>query len=163
MQNIQDRHRYPWPCGRAGKITKDQILKQIKKLKPYKAPGPDSIPNIVLTKSADLLVDRLALIYKAILKKNLHYKPWKSFTTVVLCKPGKPHYDVPKAYRPIALLNMLWKVLAAVIADQITFLTENHQLLPKHHFRGRPTSEKINFSYYILLHLIPLILGVRKE
>jgi hypothetical protein len=72
------------------------------------------------------------------LEKNFQYKPWKSFTTVVLHKPRKPRYDTPKAYQLIALLNTMWKVLTAVLADQITFLTETHQLLPKHHFGGRP-------------------------
>jgi len=57
---------------------------------------------------------------------------------VVLCKPGKPRYDVPKAYRPIALLNTMWKVLMAIIADQITHISEKHCLLPNNHFGGRP-------------------------
>ena len=35
-------------------ITKEQIRRQLARLKPYKAPGPDGIPNIVLTKCAVL-------------------------------------------------------------------------------------------------------------
>ena len=136
--DTQEDEEYPKACSKAGKVTKDHIRKHLKKLKPYKAPGPDGIPNIVLTKNADLLIDRLHPIYEAMLDKNLHYSPWKTFTTVVLRKPGKPHYDIPKAYRPIALLNTMWKVLTAIVADQITFLTEKHQLLPKNHFGGRP-------------------------
>ena len=137
-QNPQEGMDYPKECSKAGKVTEEQIRKQLKKLKPYKAPGLDGIPNIVLTKNADLLVKRLLLIYVAMLDKNLQYSPWKTFTTVVLCKPGKPHYDVPKAYWLIALLSTMWKVLTAIVADQITFLTESHQLLPKNHFRGCP-------------------------
>jgi hypothetical protein len=93
------------PCFVADRLTKDHILRQLRKLKPYKAPGPDGIPNIVLTKCADTLLDRLLQIYSAIYEKKLQYDPWKHFTTVVLCKPGKPRYNIPKAYRPIALLN----------------------------------------------------------
>jgi len=137
-QDIQEDKEFPKMCSKVGKVTKDQIRKQLKKLKPYKAPGPDGIPNIVLTKNADILVDRLYPLYVAMLDKNLQYSPWKTFTTVVLRKPGKPHYDILKAYRPIALLNTMWKVLTAIVADQITFLTEKHQLLPKNHFGGRP-------------------------
>jgi hypothetical protein len=55
----------------------------------------------------------------------------------MLRKPGKPRYDVPKAYRPIVLLNTMWKVLAAIVANHISFLTEKHQLLPANHFGGR--------------------------
>ena len=131
----------------------EQILRQLKKLKPYKAPGPDGIPNIVMTKNADLLVERLHPIYIAMLDKSLHYKLWKSFTTVVLRKPGKPHYDVPKAYHPIALLNTMWKVITAIVADQITFLSEDHQLLPKHHFGGQPGRTTMDAMHLLALRI----------
>ena len=119
-------------------ITREQILRQLRRLKPYKAPGPDGIPNVVLTKCADIIVDRLFGIYNAMLELDLQYEPWKHFTTVVLRKPGKPRYDLPKAYRPIALLNTMAKVATAIVADHISHLTEKHQLLPAHHFGGRP-------------------------
>ena len=104
MPANQVEFEYPQACTKAGKVTKDQIRKQLKKVKPYKAPGPDGIPNIVLTKCSDLLIGRLHPIYVAMLDKDLQYKPWKSFTTVVLCKPGKPRYDIPKAYCRDSLL-----------------------------------------------------------
>jgi hypothetical protein len=72
------------------------------------------------------------------LERGLHYEPWKVSTTVVLHKLGKPRYDVPKAYRPIALLNTMWKVLTAIVANHITYLTEKHQLLLPNHFSRRP-------------------------
>jgi len=51
----------------------------------------------------------------------------------------KPRYDVPKAYRPITLLNTMWKeVLTVIVADQLTFLAEKHQFLPRNLFGGRP-------------------------
>jgi hypothetical protein len=120
------------------KITIEQILNQTWKLKPYKALGLDGIPNIVLTKCADLLAERLFHIYDTMFECGLMYKPWKEFTTVVLCKLGKPRYDILKAYRPITLLNMMWKLLTAIVAEQLTYTTEKHQLLPANHFGGRP-------------------------
>jgi len=60
------------------------------------------------------------------LESNLQYDPWKSFITVVLHKPGKPRYDIPKAYHPIALLNTMWKILMVILANHISFLTEKH-------------------------------------
>ena len=119
-------------------ITKEQVLRQLWRLKPYKAPGRDGIPNVVLVKCSDILADRLLGIYSAMLELNLQYEPWKCFTTVVLRKPGKPRYDLPKAYRPIALLNTMAKVLTAIVADHVSYLTKKHQLLPAHHFGGRP-------------------------
>jgi len=87
------------------------------------------------------------------LEKNLQYTPWKTFTTIVLHKPGKPHYDVPKAYRPMALLNTMWKVLSALVADQITFLTECHQLLPINHLGGRPGRTTTDAMHLLALRI----------
>ena len=108
-------------------------------MKPYKALGPDGIPNVVFTKCIDLFVERLLHISKAMLKHSLHYRPWKAFHMVMLCKPGKTRYDVAKAYQPVALLNTLWKLLAAIIAGKIMYHSEKSQLLPDHHFGGRPS------------------------
>jgi len=125
-------------CQGNVKITANQIQKQLQKLKPFKAPGLDGILNVVLTKCTDMLTSRLLSIYDTMFKSRLMYKPWKSFVTVVLRKLGKPRYNIPKAYRPIALLNTLWKVLMAIVVGQLTFVTEKHQLLLVNHFGGRP-------------------------
>ena len=144
---------YPKPVCELNNIPREQIKKQLAKLKPLKAPGPDGIPNIVLTKCANIITDRLYHIYKAILKMGLYYDPWKLSTTVVLRKPGKPRYDTPKAYRPIALLNTMSKVLTAIMADIMTFYTETHQLLPAHHFGGRP-GRTTSDAVHLLVHRI---------
>ena len=68
---------------------------------------------------------------------------------VVLRKPGKPRYDMPKAYRPIALLNMMWKVITAIITNHITYVTEKHQLLPANHFGGQPGQTTANAMHLL--------------
>jgi hypothetical protein len=72
---------------------------------------------------------------------------------VVLHKLGKPQYDIPKAYRPIALLNMMWKTLTAIIADHISFLAEKHQLLPPNHFGGRPGRTTTDAMHLLVLKI----------
>jgi len=124
------------PCCKVDHIIKEQVAKQLQKIKPYKAPGPDSISNINLTKCTDLLLDRLFHIYTAIYEKKFHYKLLKYFTTIILHKPGKPHYNIPKAYRPIALLNMMWKVLTGILVVQLSHYTGKYYLLPDHHYSG---------------------------
>ena len=135
------------------KITHEQIQKQLRKLQPYKAPGPDGIPNVVLTKCESLLTNRLFHIYNAMYERNLLYKPWKQFTMVVLRKPGKLRYDTPKAHRPIALLNTMWKVLTALIAGQLTHIMEKLQLRPSNHFGGRPGHTTTD-TLHLLTHKI---------
>jgi hypothetical protein len=93
---------------------------------------------------------RLSVIYTAIYEKKLQFNPWKQFTMIVLRKPGKPRYDVSKAYRPIALLNTMWKALTGIVAEHLTYYTEKYHLLPDHHFGGRPGRTTTNALYYSL-------------
>jgi len=79
---LQDQGRnaevkYPKACRGVGKITREQICEQLRKTKPFKALGPDGISNIVLSNSADLIMDRLFYIYEAMLERGLQYALWK--------------------------------------------------------------------------------------
>jgi hypothetical protein len=147
--------KYPKQCMPMAscRITHEQVQRQMHKIKPYKAPGPDRIPNIILTKNAHILTDRLLLIYEAMFEDNLMYKLWKSFTMVVLHKPGKPRYNMPKACRPITLLNTMWKVLTAMVAELLTHVTEKYQLLLANHFGGRLGCSTTN-AMHLLMHSI---------
>ena len=57
---------------------------------------------------------------------------------MVIWKPGKPDYGIPKAYRPIALLNTMAKLLTSIVAADISNMIEKEELLPGNHFGGRP-------------------------
>jgi ribonuclease HI len=129
---------YPDPIAPHSPITSTQISRAIAKLSGYKAPGPDGICNIVFKQCGDILSPYLVHLFNAVFTHKTYYDPWRSFTTVVLRKPGKPDYTVPKAYRPIALLNSTPKLLTAIVAEELTFLLEHHKLLPNTHFGGRP-------------------------
>ena len=87
---------------------------------------------------ADTLTPHLLCIYKAVFLLNTYYPAWREFNTVVLRKPGKPDYSVPKAYRPIALLNTTAKLLTAIVTDNMSHLIKTNHLLPSTHFGGRP-------------------------
>ena len=138
------------PICEADSIAKEQIGRVLAQLKPYKVPGPDRIPNIVLTKCTVLLVDRLWHIYAAIWDRGLYYAPWRDSIMIVLRKPGKPRYDTPKAYRSIAMLNTLGKVLTFIAAEQLTYYMDKYELLPPLHFGGRPactTGDVLHYCY----------------
>ena len=65
---------------------------------------------------------------------------------MALKKPGKEDYTIPKAYRPIALLNTLGKTLESIVAKKITYLAEKHRLLPDTHMgarRGKSTESAL--------------------
>jgi hypothetical protein len=144
----QPQQQYPEPLPDPPTITQEQVRKHIARLSPYKVHGPDGIPNVVLQRCADLLLHRLTKIFRAMLELNIYYDPWREFTTIVLRKPGKPSYETPKAYRPIALICTLAKVLTSIVADNLSQLVEQHRLLPKNHFGGRPGRSTADAVHY---------------
>ena len=148
--SVPVKYAYPPPLSTPRQITRDQVERHVRRLSPYKAYGPDEIANVVLQKCLDIIVDYILFIYRAILNLGKYYDPWREFNTVVLRKPGKPNYETPKAYRPIALLSTLAKVLTAIVAEDIGRLVELHQLLPKTHFRGRPGCSTTDAVHYLV-------------
>jgi hypothetical protein len=131
-------HDYPEPVNGYHPVTREQIQRALARLSPYKAPGHNGIPNVVLQKCADILEDFLLLLYRACFDLETYTDEWRTSITAVLRKPGKDDYSSVKAYRPIALLSTLAKCLLAIVAEDLIWLAEMHRLLPDKQFGGRP-------------------------
>jgi Reverse transcriptase (RNA-dependent DNA polymerase) len=63
---------------------------------------------------------------------------WKIYDTVVLRKPGRTDYTLTKSYRPVVLLKTIAKPLSIAVAEDLSYILETHQILPKFHFGARP-------------------------
>ena len=146
----QEQQEYPDPLPDPPPITQAQVRRHIARLSPYKVHGPDGIPNVILQKCVELLICRLTTIFRAMIELNIYYDPWREFTTIVLRKPGKPSYETPKAYRPIALICTMAKVLTSVVAENLSRIVEQHRLLPKNHFGGRPGRSTADAVHYLV-------------
>src|SRR5882724_3551040 len=136
---------HPFPFS---PITNPQIARAISRTSPHKALGPDSIPNSIYLKCSNLLVPHLGPIYRATFNISVYPKEWQDSSTVVLRKPGKSNYTKPGAYRPIALINSVAKILSACVAEDPTNMAEILQLLPANHFGcrpGRTTSDSLHY------------------
>lgn len=134
-------------------MTKETVKCYIRSLSLYKAPGIDGIPNIVLQCMADIISPHLSDIYMAALKRGWYFGGWQKSITCVLQKPGKPSYKMPKAYRPIALLSIIDKLLLATVAADIFRLIEKHSLLPKTHFGGQQGMTTTDTLHYLAEHI----------
>jgi hypothetical protein len=64
--------------------------------------------------------------------------PWKHTTIVILNKPNKPNYSIPKAYCPIALMECMGKVLERIVAKRVNNDIEEYGLLSMSQFSSRP-------------------------
>src|SRR6266481_3198126 len=131
---VPANYSYPSPLPSRGSITEDQVWRHIAKLSPFKATGTDQIPNVILKECVDALTPHLVRIFHAMFKLGVYYSQWKEIITCVLRKPGKPHYDIPKAYRPIALLNSIAKLATSIVAEELSYLVEANGPLPDTHF-----------------------------
>ena len=89
---------YPKPFETQGYFTRNNIHNMIKKLKPFKAPEADGIQNIVIQKCTETIIDHLYFIFHAILELDTYPHWWLMILTIVLQKPGKAEYNIPKAY-----------------------------------------------------------------
>jgi hypothetical protein len=89
-------------------------------------------------KSTSLLIPFLGPIFHTTFTLEIYPEQWKKSFMIVLRKPGRPDYSLPKAYRPITLLNTMAKLLSSCVADDLKYIAEHHHLLPPTHFRGRP-------------------------
>jgi hypothetical protein len=152
---VPDEYDYPEPLNHSGRVTESQIQRQIARLSPFKACGPDGVPNIVLKRASESLVLYLIHIFRVVFALNVYHTSWRESITVILRKPGKPDYTLPKAYCPIALLNTTAKLLTAIMAEDLSYLMEKHQLIPSTQFRGRAgrmTTDSIHLAVNWIKH-----------
>jgi hypothetical protein len=97
---------------------------------PCKAPGPDKIPNIVLMKCSDALINHFFYIFRAVFKLKVYHPSWLESITLVLQKIGKTSYNMVKLYCPIGLINtIISKVLLTLCSKHISYLAKKHNLL----------------------------------
>ncbi|KAI1005378.1 hypothetical protein K3495_g2839 [Podosphaera aphanis] len=103
-------------------ITEAEVEEAIGKLPSDKAPGPDEIPNRLLKECRKTLSKALVELFNGCLSLG---------------------YDTPKAYRPIALLNTMGKLLEKLIAKRISRTAETHHLLPEEQMGARPNRSTV--------------------
>ena len=115
----------------------------LQRLKPGKAPGPDSICSEVITHAGAALRSLLSDFLSSCLRRIKISKIWRRALVVAIPKPGKPVGD-PKSYRPISLLCVLYKILGKLIYARVEPLID--PFLPKEQAgfrRGKSTVNQV--------------------
>ena len=131
-------YAYPELLKVQGYFSREDIHKAIKKLKAYKAPGKDGIQNVIIQECVNTIINYLYYIYRAVLELNEYPLCWLIILTIILRKAGKAAYNIARSYHPIGLLDTLGKLLSALVAVGLSYITEKHNLLPPSQFGGRP-------------------------
>ena len=128
--------RYPQPIDMPP-ISEREITDTLRKTAPHKSSGPDEIPPHILIRFLPELLPCLLHLFNACWQGGHHPRAFRDSFTVVLRKPAKGDYTIPKSYRPIALLNTMGKALESIIATRISWAAEKYSLLPPTHVGGR--------------------------
>lgn len=118
-------------------ITLEEIPKAVFGFPAQSAPGADKIPNQILKIARSLLLLYMLWLFNNPLHLGYYPRHFRDSVTISLRKPGKPDYHIPKAYRPIALLNTLGKAMDSIIATRLSWAAETFELLPRGHLGGR--------------------------
>jgi hypothetical protein len=138
--DLSDIPEFQYPAKKSSppSIALDEIASALSEAPPHKAPGPDGIPVYLLKLLGRPLLKYIKLLFQACFCFSYHPHHFKQSTTVALKKPGIGNYYAPAAWRPVALLNTLGKVLETVMASRITVLSEEQGQLPPQHMGARP-------------------------
>jgi len=96
--------------------TGEEVKAILKSRKPFKAPGIDSIPNSFLQAMGQRMADAIAALATACWKIGHYPQQFKNARTIALRKPGNQIYSDPGAWRLIALLSTIGKVIKTLIA-----------------------------------------------
>ena len=117
-------------------FTLEELQASLAKLKNNKAPGPDQTPN-ELFKLLDAESEvKLLELYNEIWETGEAPAEWKQAVIVTLHK-GKGKDTDPANYRPILLLNAVYKVFAAMLQSRLSKTHEENIRTMQYGFRAQ--------------------------
>ena len=119
----------------------------MKKKTSFTASGKDTLPNRFLKILGDSFNKKIAKVLEACWKLEYFPDRYKAARTIYLRKSSKGSYYYAKAWRPIALLNIIGKLMEALAATKLSELVEKENLLPEIQidFRKERSTESAQF------------------
>ena len=119
------------------RLSEEEIERRIIEASPWKAPGDDGLPIIIWRQVWPVVKAKVRELFQTSLDEGVIPKQWRNAKIIPLKKPNKEDYTRARAWRPILLLATLGKILEAVVAERISYLVEEHNLLPGSYFGAR--------------------------
>ena len=109
-------------------ITRDEILRNINKLKNNKAAGYDSILNEYIKSTRFVLLPLYELLFNRILDTGYFPEQWSVGTIKPIYK-NKGSTSEAANYRPITILSCLGKLFTSILNDRLNTFLEDALLL----------------------------------
>jgi hypothetical protein len=117
-------------------ITRNEVRTAILGAKAHNAPGISGMTGAAYRQAWKVASEEIFLILHAAAEAGYHPEMFRNSICVVLRKPKKPDYTLPKAYRPIQLLEVLGKALERIQGARLSYLATKHDMIPPLHFGG---------------------------
>ncbi len=115
--------------------------------------GLDSIPIAVLQAAWPLIEPLVIDLYQKCLRVSHYLAPFRSAMLAIILKPKKLDQTSPQAYYLIALLSVLGKGLKCLLAQNISQLVVQLQILINQQFSALPLQLFIDLTSYLIYNI----------
>ncbi|GBO09592.1 Putative protein in type-1 retrotransposable element R1DM [Araneus ventricosus] len=142
----QQAHSPPFHTADDLPFTEEEISEVIKNMPRGKAPGYDGIDNIIVQSIHKKFPNLFTTFFNKCLQLGLYPDPFKIGNIVLFQKPGKNIHET-SAYRPIALLPSMAKVLEKLMTQRLTYHLERNNMLSEDQYgfrAGRSVDTALN-------------------
>jgi hypothetical protein len=130
-------------------LTIDELERALSAANPDRAAGKDGLTIRVWREVWPVLQHQICQLFSASLSQCKLPQERRVAKIIPLKKDVKDDYTLPESYRPISLLTTPEKVMEAVIATWIAYLTEVHKLLANNHLGARKQKSTIHAISYL--------------
>jgi len=128
LDEIGDKLTLPWPA-----FLKGEFRLAIINCNNSSALGPNKLlwSHLKIIFKDDDCLNIIINIANMCIELGYWPSHFKRSTTIVISKPNKKSYNLPKAFRPIVLLNIVCKLIKKVIGERLQFnITSNKFIHP---------------------------------
>jgi len=124
-------------------IEEWEVRHCVKQSKKGKAPGPDNVTIDLIEAAGELVYGKLANLFNECLYQTKIPDMWNEAIIILLLKKGDPT-DMSN-YRPISLLNNIYKLFTKIITNRITSTLDENQPREQAGFRkGFSTTDHLH-------------------
>ena len=118
-----------------GRVTEDEIMNEINKLKQNKSPGQDEFTAKFLKISSNMIAPILCEIFNLSIKTGEYPDPLKIAKVIPIFKKGDP--SLASNYRPISVLSCINKIYEKILFIRLYNFLEKYNILYEFQFGFR--------------------------
>lgn len=131
----------------------EEISDTVRHLKPFKAPGPDEVHNILLKQLPVSAILLLVTIFNNCVTLGHWPISFKLAKVVAIPKPNKSK-RLPESYRPISLLNAIGKLFEKILLKRILSIADNKNLHRAEQFGFKSNHSTVHQLMRVKNHIV---------